>query len=141
MIVLDTNVISESMRPEPSPKVMAWLAQQTVADLAISSITVAEVRYGLARLPQGARRVELEEKFHIFISRGFCDRVLSFTQAAADIYGDLVAARERNGKPIDALDAMIAATATLFDASVATRDVGGFADCGLEIVNPWEHGR
>lgn len=137
MIVVDTNVISEIMRPAPASAVMQWLSQQAVANLAISSVSVAEIRYGLARLPEGARRTELEQNFRVFLARGFRDRVLSFTQATADVYGELVALRERAGKPIDALDAMIAATAKLFDAQVATRDIAGFSECGLVIINPW----
>ena len=139
MILLDTNVISETMRPTPSPAVMAWLRQQPVVDLAISSVTVAEIRYGLARLPAGTRRRELEDKFRIFLAQGFADRVLPFTQGAADVYGELVASRERSGMPIDALDAMLAATATISAAQIATRDIGEFTDCGLELINPWKH--
>ena len=140
MILLDTNVISETMRPTPSPAVMHWLRQQPVVDLAISSVTVAEIRYGLARLPAGARKLAFEDKFRVFLAQGFADRILPFTHGAGDVYGELVASRERSGMPIDALDAMIAATATISAAQIATRDIGGFTDCGLELINPWEHG-
>ena len=140
MILLDTNVISETMRPTPSPVVMDWLRQQLAIDLAISSVTIAEIRYGLARLPVSTRRREFEDKFRVFLARGFADRILPFTHEAADVYGELVASRERSGMPIDALDAMIAATATISEAQIATRDIGGFTDCGLELINPWERG-
>ncbi len=138
MILLDTNVVSEAMRPEPAPQVMDWLRNQPMHLLMLSAVTVAEIRYGLARLPQGRRRLELEERFHAFITRGFSDRVLPFEQAAAEIYGDLVSDRERAGRPIDAFDAMIAATARLVQAQMATRDASGFDDCGLELIDPWE---
>ena len=74
MILLDTNVISETMRPTPSPAVMDWLRQQLAIDLAVASVTVAEIRYGLARLPVSTRKRELEDKFRVFLARGFADR-------------------------------------------------------------------
>ena len=139
MIVLDTNVVSEAMKPEPATVVMGWLRSQPMHLLLLSAVSVAEIRYGLSRLPEGRRRLELEERFHAFVTRGFSDRVLPFDQATAEIYGDLVAHRERAGKPIGAFDAMIAATARLAQAQVATRDVSGFDDCRVQLVNPWDH--
>jgi len=139
MILLDTNVVSESMKPVPAPTVMGWLRGRPMHQLKISAVTVAEIRYGLARLPQGRRRLEIEERFRVFVMRGFSNRVLPFDQAIADVYGELVAYRESLGKPIGAFDAIIAATARVAKAYLATRDVGGFEDCGLELINPWEH--
>ena len=141
MILLDTNVVSEAMKPSPARAVMDWLREQAMQQLAISAVTVAEIRYGLARLPQGSRRLDLEERFRVFVMRGFSNRVLPFDGATAEVYGDLVARRESLGKPIGAFDAMIAATARVAQARLATRDVGGFEDCGLDLINPWEQGQ
>jgi predicted nucleic acid-binding protein len=139
VILLDTNVVSEAMRRTPSLAVMAWLRSHPINELTISAVTVAEIRYGLARLPGGARKAHLVERFRIFVTRGFAERVIAFDQTAADLYGELVATRERDGKPIDAFDAMIAATARVSGSRVATRDIGGFEDCGIELINPWLH--
>lgn len=139
MILLDTNVVSEAMKPVPAPAVLDWLREQPLHQLTMSAVSVAEIRYGIARLPKVRRRMDLEERFHAFLARGFSNRILPFDQATADVYGELVAHREGLGKPIDAFDAMIAATARITQAHMATRDTGGFQDCGLELVNPWEH--
>ncbi len=108
MIVLDTNVVSELMRPSRDPAVVTWLDQQTRGSLVTTAITVAEIRFGLARLPDGRRATELRQLAdEVFGS--FPDQVLPFDAAAAALYGDIAAARERGGRPVDALDAQIAA--------------------------------
>lgn len=137
MIILDTNMISEVMRPTPEPRVMAWLRKPPLRTLAVSAVTLAEIRYGLGRLPEGKRRFDLEERFRAFIARGFQDRILAFDAAAAEAYSAIVINREKAGRPIEAFDAMIAAIARVNSASIATRDVGGFEGCGVEIINPW----
>lgn len=101
-------------------------------------MTIAEIRYGLGRLPEGQRRRKLEERFRSFLARGFHDRIMAFDAAAAEAYSVLVIEREKAGQPIDAFDAMIAAIARMNGASVAARDVSGFAGCGVAIINPWE---
>lgn len=136
MILLDTNVISALMMPEPDPVVASWLAAQDPADLALTTVTRAEIRYGLARLPEGARR----ERLRLAAERFFDsqqERTMPFDVAAADAYGEIVAARERLGRPIGVLDAQIAAIARVRLARVATRDEGGFGDTGVDIVNPF----
>src|ERR1700733_9798700 len=100
MIILDTNVISEAMRLSPSPGVMEWLAAQPPFDLATTTITIAEIGFGLARLPLGRRRAERESLFDRFLARSFGDRIFAFDRLAADAYGELIAARERSGRPL-----------------------------------------
>lgn len=138
MITLDTNVISEVMRPTPDPPVMDWLRGQPSETLAITAITLAEIRYGIFRLPEGQKRRGLEVRFQAFITMGFGDRIMAFDTAAANAYGEIVIAREKAGKPIEAFDAMIAAIARCRGARIATRDTNGFADCGVDLINPWE---
>jgi predicted nucleic acid-binding protein len=138
VIVLDTNVISEVMRPSPSPVVLAWLRSIPVYEFATTTICVAEIGYGLARLPYGRRRSQREAAFATYRARIFPDRIFGFDVLAADAYGELVAARERLGRPLEGVDGLIAAIALSRGLSVATRDVGGFSDCGFPVVNPWD---
>ena len=138
MILLDTSIISEAMKAAPEPSVMEWLRARPLQTLAVSAVTLAEIRYGLARMPDGKRKRSLEDRFRVFVARGFGERVLAFDSAAADVYGDIVVAREKTGRPIEAFDAMIAATARSRGAQLATRDIGGFEDCGIELLNPWD---
>jgi predicted nucleic acid-binding protein len=140
MIVLDTNVISELMRPEPDPVVFAWTAAQARDMLYTTSVNKAEILYGIAALPTGRRRTALTEAAEAMFGDDFLDRVLPFDGAAAVHYAEIVVARRRTGNPIEAFDAQIAATALVFGDEIATRDVGGFAACGLTLINPWTAG-
>lgn len=138
MIVLDTNVVSEMMKPGPEARVMAWLRAQRSQDLATTAITLAEINYGLRRLPDSRRRDDLQTRFKSFMMRGFGDRILAFDAVAADFYGEIVTARQSAGRPIDAFDAMIAAIARWHAASVATRNVADFDGCGVPVLDPWK---
>lgn len=138
MIILDTNVISEVMRPQPNTQVMSWLKKYPVEELAITSISIAEISYGLKRLPVGRRRDSLQWRFQMFIDQGFSDRIFPFEERAAEIYADIIVDRKQQGKPIEVMDAMIASIALLKTATLATRNVSDFENCGLELVNPWE---
>ena len=109
MIVWDTNVVSELMRPEPNGQVVAWTDRQPASEVFITAITLAELWYGIGRLPTGRRRSELAEVFDAMLTGEFEERVLDFDGVAAAHYGDLVAERERNGRPISMADAQIAA--------------------------------
>jgi toxin FitB len=140
MILLDTNVISEAMLPSPSAAVMAWLATRPIFDLATTTISVAEIGFGLARLPFGRRRTERERLFRNILERSFGSRIFGFDRLAADCYGELIAMRERAGRPLEGPDGFIAAIALSRDLEVATRDIGGFEGCGFNVVNPWEYG-
>jgi toxin FitB len=111
MIILDTNVISELMRAKPEPLVLDWFRARPLREIATTTINVAEIRYGLARLPFGRRRRDLEIKFNSLASRGFANRVFDFDATAADAYGDLVVARERAGRRLEGFDGLIAAIA------------------------------
>jgi predicted nucleic acid-binding protein len=137
MIVLDTNVISELMRPEPSPAVAAWVAQQPNRSLYTTSINEAELHYGIERMPDGRRRHAFAAAVEALLAEEFAGRVLSFGVGAARRYGEIVALRREAGTPIDAFDALIAATASVAGAAIATRDMGGFEGCGLRLINPW----
>lgn len=137
MIVLDTNVISEAIKPSPDPRVMAWLRGQSLADVATTAVSLAEINYGLCRLPRGRRRDDLEARIRTFLARGFGDRILVFDAPAAGVYGEVVTARQSAGRPIDAFDAMIAAIARSRAATVATRNVADFDGCGVPVLDPW----
>lgn len=138
MIVLDTNVISELMRPAPDDGVKAWISAKAPMDLAITTITVAEIRRGIVRLPNGRQRKRLEEKFSAFVEEAFAGRLLAFDRAAAYACGEVSAARERNGLHVDAVDMMIAAIVKTAEATLATRNIGDFEQCGIALANPWQ---
>jgi len=138
MIVLDTNVLSELMRSQPGAAVFAWVAAQPRAALYTTSVNKAEIFYGISVLPEGRRRSALAAAAEAMFIDDFAGRVLPFDEAAALHYADIVAARRREGRPIEAFDAQIAAMARVAGAELATRDVGDFAGCGLILVNPWE---
>lgn len=139
MIVADTNVVSELMRAEPSPPVRAWVLAQRHQELRITAITVAEILYGIARLPNGRRKDTLRAAAVDIFSR-FAEDVLSFDAAAATIYPEIVDHRDRQGTPISGYDAQIAAICRANDASLATRNEKDFAGLGVELINPWSSG-
>jgi hypothetical protein len=136
VIILDTNVISELMRGDPDRLVAAWLDTQPVSKLATTTINLAEVKYGLACLLPG-RRHDLERRFDSFAAHGFASRVFDFDAAAADVYGDVAAARRRAGRPLGGFDGLIAAIARSRGLPIATRNVDDFVNCGLTLINPW----
>jgi predicted nucleic acid-binding protein len=138
VIVVDTNVISELMRAQPHPKVFAWAAAQPRASLYTTTVTQAEILFGVAALPHGRRRTALADAAAAMFAEDFAGRILPFTSAAAARYAEIVAARHRSGRPIEGFDALIAATASTAGARVATRDTAGFSGCGVTLVNPWE---
>lgn len=137
MIVVDTNVVSELMRPRPEPAILVWVAGQQRSELFTTSVTKAEILYGIAILPSGRRKAGLAEGAERVFGVSFADRVLAFDAAAAACYAEVAMMRRRAGKPISALDAQIAAIALTAGAFVATRDVAGLEGCGVEIINPW----
>ena len=138
MILLDTNVLSEVMRPKPNPAVLTWVDSQELTGLWTCTIVVAEVLSGLDLMPAGNRKERLGEKAEQMFSNLFTDRVLNFDQLAARIYGTVLLKRRNRGRPIDEMDALIAATALAHGATLATRNTADFEDCGVELVNPWE---
>jgi predicted nucleic acid-binding protein len=138
MIVLDTNVISELMRPDPHPGVLAWVSTQPRAALYTTSVNRAEILFGIAALPEGRRRSALAESAALMFDEDLANRVLPFDAAAASQYARIVVSRRRAGTPIEAFDALIAATALIAGAAVATRDADGFEGCGVTVINPWD---
>jgi len=137
VIVIDTNVLSELMRPRPDPTVVVWVDRQPRATLYTTSVNKAEILYGITALPSGRRRAGLAETAEAMFAVDFAGRVLPFDTDAAARYAEIVVARRRAGNPIEAFDAQIAATALVAGAAVATRDVAGFDGCGLNVINPW----
>jgi hypothetical protein len=138
MIVLDTNVISELMRPAPHAAVLAWIAAQPRTTLYTTSINQAEIFYGIEALSPGRRRKSLADAAAAMFDDDFAGRVLSFGPAAAAHFAAIVTARRKAGSPIEAFDALIAATARAAGASIATRDTRGFAECGVAVIDPWQ---
>jgi toxin FitB len=137
VIVLDTNILSDLMRSEPAAAVFAWVSAQPRATLYTTSVSKAEILYGIAVLPEGRRHLALAAAAEAMFADDFEGRVLPFDEVAAVDYAEIVAARRREGRPIEAFDAQIAATARVAGAGLATRDTGDFAGCGLTLVNPW----
>jgi toxin FitB len=136
--VLDTNVLSELMHSEPAAAVFAWVSAQPRATLYATSVSKAEILYGIAVLPEGRRRLALVAAAEAMFADDFEGRVLPFDEVAAVHYAEIVATHRREGRPIEAFDAQIAATARVAGTELATRDTGDFAGCGLTLVNPWE---
>ena len=137
MIVLDTNVISELMRGQPPEQVVRWLDEQDAARLTITAITVAELLHGVARLDDGARKTDLAAAVRALVDEEFSGRVLSFDAAAAEHYAALVAARDRDGRPVATADGQIAAICRCHDAALVTRNVRDFDATGVGVIDPW----
>ena len=140
MIVFDTNVVSELMLPRPAARVVDWFVRQEATRLYLSTITEAELRFGIEILPVGQRRERLRIALERVLRDGFDGRVLSFDRVAAQVYGTIAAARRSVGRPINHADCQIAAIAHSRGASVATRDATDFEGCGIEVINPWVEG-
>ena len=135
MILLDTNVLSELARPQPEPKVVDWL-EANEPTLAVPSIALAELRYGIERLPKGRRQSSLVE-FWTELRRRFAGRVYAFDERAAEVYGEIAAAAERLGRPLSVPDGQIAAIARTNRMRIATRDEDDFRATGVPLINPW----
>ena len=135
MIALDTNVLSELMRATPEPRVLRWLDAQDPSRVVVTSVTVAEVLYGIARLPAGRKRTALEDAIGRTLEEDL--PVLPFDEAAAVDYAAITAMGEARGQKVPVADAMIAATCIVHRATLATRDVRDFAGMGIDVVDPW----
>ncbi|WP_175903808.1 type II toxin-antitoxin system VapC family toxin [Burkholderia seminalis] len=137
MILVDTNVISEPLRREPSAAVVEWLDAQHVETLFLSAISLAELRFGVAALPEGRRRDWLHQGIEQRVVPLFRGRILPFDDAASKAYGSLCARARAAGNPIAVADGHIAATAEANGLIVATRDVAPFKALGLRVIDPW----
>ncbi len=139
MIVIDTNVISEVMRAQPAPEVLAWFGAQEARMLYLSAVGEAELRRGAAILPPGQRRDLLVTQIDAMINEDFSGRVLPFDSAAARAFAAIGSDRRGVGHPIAFADCQIAATARVHGATLATRNVADFEGCGVEVINPWNY--
>lgn len=137
MIVLDTNVISELMRPAPSDRVIGWLDRQLPEAIWLTSISVLEIRFGLELLEDGARRLRLEQAFDVVLAQDLAERVLSFDLAAADHTARLAASARRAGQSMELRDAMIAGIALRHRARLATRNLRHFEHTEIDLEDPW----
>jgi predicted nucleic acid-binding protein len=135
--MVDTNVISELMKAAPEARVLAWIDALPRAELFFTSVTQAELLYGVALLPAGKRREAVARALDAASEQLFRDRVLPFDSAAASAFADIAADRRRTGRPISAFDGQIAAIARSRGARLATRDIADFEGCGVELTNPW----
>ena len=136
-IIVDTNVASEIGEPRAHPAVLAWWDRQPIQEMFTTTVTEAEMRYGLAILPAGRRRDEVALQTYYLLEGYFDDRILPFDSAAAQIYAEIRSRRRAIGRPIEHPDAQIAAIAYSRDMAVATRNVDDFTDCGVALINPW----
>lgn len=136
MIVVDTNVVSELMKSEPDRSVRRWSLDQPGGELATTAITVAEILYGIERLPAG-RRKEALRSTAIDVFRAFADKVLPFDRDAAGHHARIVDERDRIGHPIDGFDAQIAAICRSGRHTLATRNTKDFTSTGIDLVDPW----
>jgi toxin FitB len=137
MVILDTNVVSELMNADPHATVIDWLDRQSWPSLWTTSVTVMEIRYGLAIMPAGRRRTERQAAFARLIEENFERRVLDFDDAAAEEAASLMGARHRAGQPGELRDTMIAGIALAQRATLATRNVRHFGDLRVSVVDPW----
>ena len=137
MFVMDTNVASELMRPEPMAAVAAWIAERDAEEIYLTAVSEAELLYGVAIMPLGRRRNALEAAMIRWLDLGFGARVLPFDSAAARAYAEIAAARRHAGRPIGEADCQIAAISRARDAVLVTRNVRDFDGTGVEVVNPW----
>jgi len=137
MIVVDTNVASELMRPSASEVVLDWVRRQSGRDLYTSAINVAEILYGIKRLPDG-RKKKLLESAVVEVFGIFAEQILPFDAAAAEQYAIVVRRREVLGLPVDGFDAQIAAICRARGAALATRNVSDFQQTGVDVINPWQ---
>ncbi|NJM82911.1 MAG: type II toxin-antitoxin system VapC family toxin [Tabrizicola sp.] len=137
MIVLDTNVVSEFMRPHPDAAVVGWLNAQDMQTLHLTAVSLAELRFGIARLDEGRTRADLSLRLDRMLEQVFPGRILPFTASAAQAFADRMAEARRAGRAVGFQDGMIAATVVASGCAIATRDTAPFEAMGLVVTNPW----
>ncbi|MCX5170082.1 type II toxin-antitoxin system VapC family toxin [Streptomyces antibioticus] len=138
MIILDTNILSELVKPAPEQRVVEWLDSLAPDEVVTTAVTAAELWYGVRRLPDGKRKSELADGIDAMLFEDLGGRIEVFDAAAATRYADIVLVRESLGRPIAAADAQIAAICARHRATLATRNVKDFEDTGVPLVNPWD---
>ena len=137
MIILDTNVISEAMTVSPNAKVLQWLSSQPPHLIFTTTISMAEILFGIELLPTGKRRSALLHTSETMFARLFAGRILAFDEVAARAFSRIAASRRTRGQPIATLDAQIVAISRAHGAALATRNTAHFEDCDVQLVNPW----
>ncbi|MGE8496936.1 MAG: type II toxin-antitoxin system VapC family toxin [Pseudomonas sp.] len=137
MILLDTNVLSELMRATPDQQVLSWVDAQPASGLVICAITVAEILYGIARMPDGKRKQGLLDRATEMFEQDFAGSILPFDTQAAEHYAELAADAESRGRSVDMADLQIAAIGRLHGAVIATRNTRHFEGLGASLINPW----
>ena len=135
--LLDTNVVSEWVKARPDPGVIRWLQEVDEDRVFIATVTLAELRYGIERLASGRRRQHLEEWLISELRPRFSGRILALDEAVADAWGELAARRDKKGRRVSPIDGFIAATATVHNLIVITRNISDFEDLGVDIFDPW----
>lgn len=140
MIILDTNVVSETMRPSPEPRVIDWLNLQEITTLHLTAISLAELRFGIACLDPGRRRDDLESRLARMLAQVFPGRVLGFTGEATGEYAIRMADARRRGHSVGFADGAIGAIAAAAGYTIASRDVAPFEALGINVIDPWSAG-
>jgi len=138
MILIDTNIISEIMSQSPSTNVLNWVNNQDSVSLYVSTITLAEINYGLMIMSDGQRKKMLTERFRFFITKAFEQRILVFNEDAALQYAEVMGHRKEVGRPMSVPDGQIAAIARSNNLKMATRNSRDFDECGLILINPFD---
>ena len=137
MTVLDTNVLSELMRPSPDSQVVQWVDDQPGPSLFTTAVTQAEILYGVAILQVGRRKLALQAAARDLFAQEFAVRVLPFDGEAAAAYAEICAERRQQGQPVSQLDAQIAAITRSRGGALATRNTADFEGCGIRVIDPW----
>ena len=137
MTILDTNAVSETLKPAPSEAVVRWLSAQAPAAIFTTAVTQAEIMCGVEALPAGKRRLALSAVVDDIFAKDFHGRVLPFDAESAREYARILAGRKKAGRPMSQFDAMIAAIVRSHGATLATRNTDDFENCGLRLINPW----
>ena len=136
--LLDTNCISELVRPKPELRVMEWMEAADEALLHLSVLTVGEIRKGLAGMPQGKRRTHLETWLEVELQARFAGRILPIDAAIADRWGVIAADAKRRGKALSVIDGLLAATALHHNLTVVSRNASAFTNTQVQVLNPWK---
>lgn len=137
MIVLDTNVLSETMQPTPNPVVIGWLNRQDIQTLYMTAVSLAELRFAMARLAPGRKKADLTQRVERMLDQIFEGRILPFTTAAAQVFADRMAVARLAGRGVSFQDGMIAASVAASGFTIATRDTSPFEAMGVPVINPW----
>lgn len=138
MIILDTNIVSTFMQEQTPANAIAWLDQYEAQEIYITSVTMGEVYFGIAKLPDGKRKTRLATQFNLLLKNVFNQHILPFTELQTQLYGDIRAKREKMGRKVGNADAQIGSIALYYGAILATDNIKDFLHCNINLVNPLE---